>query len=111
MNEDQALERLTKVPKGGNWQQHKQDTTGNENRASGAIRTMRVLGCTGSCARDCTRLVGSGYPAIRPPELLAITTRTPSLTDEMQPRLPKQLTTMQQAEEEEDQLSFASRQP
>jgi hypothetical protein len=29
-NEDQARERLTKVPKGGNWQQHKQDTTGNE---------------------------------------------------------------------------------
>jgi hypothetical protein len=28
---------------------------------------------------------------------------TPFLTDEMQPRLPKQLTTMQQAEEEEDQ--------
>jgi hypothetical protein len=51
-NDYQDRERLTKVPKGGNWQQHKQDTTGNENRASGAIRTMRVFGvyglvCTG----------------------------------------------------------------
>jgi hypothetical protein len=101
MNEDQARERLTKVPKGGNWQQHKQDTTGNENRASGAIRTMR--GFWG--VRAFTRWAGSGSP-----ELLAITTLTPFLTDEMQPRLPKQLTTMQQAEEE-DQLIFASRQP
>jgi hypothetical protein len=50
--------------------------------------------------------------------VLCKATLTPFLTDEMQPRLPKQLTTMQQAEEEEeeeeeeeDQLIFVSRQP
>jgi nicotinic acid mononucleotide adenylyltransferase len=43
-SEHSARERLTKVPKGGNWQQHKEDTTENKNRASGAIRKVSFWG-------------------------------------------------------------------